>query len=201
MQNRSRCISPLLFARLAALQATGPRFVIAIDGRGGAGKSSLARLIAESLPGARHCEYDWFHLPQSAIVSSERYDYKRLIHEVLMPFRAGVRDFSVGRYNWGYLSGVEDGFAAERVQLSDVDVIVLEGCGVLHQALTDFYDLSIWLDTNPDESLSRGMRRDVDEYGLDPERVQKAWAEWSAWEEQSLAAYDRRLLADLLLPG
>jgi hypothetical protein len=43
------------------------------------------------------------------------------------------------------------------------------------------------------------MRRDIDEYGLDPERVQKAWAEWAQWERSALERYDRSQHADLRL--
>ena len=49
------------------------RMVIAIDGRGGAGKSSLARKLVENLPAAAHIEYDWFHLPQKKLLADAKY--------------------------------------------------------------------------------------------------------------------------------
>lgn len=185
--------------RILEIRERVPRFVIAIDGRGGAGKSSLARCIVSLLQSAAHFEYDWLHLPQAEIVSGERYDYGRLEREVLAPFKAGQRDFEVAPYNWGYLAGKPDGFAAEPVRLIGVDVIVLEGCRVLHPALVPSFDLTMWLDTDADEAIRRGMRRDIEEYGLDPERVRVAWSEWSTWERESLEADDRRRLADLIV--
>jgi uridine kinase len=192
-------LSDSLKDRILEIRAGTPRFIVAIDGRGGAGKSSLARSIVALLGAAAHLEYDWFHLPQAELVTHERYDYKRLERDVLVPFKAGQRDFEIFRYNWGYLAGKPDGFAPEPVTLSGVDVIVLEGCRVLHPALIPSFDLAIWLDTDADEALRRGMRRDIEEYGLDPERVRKAWAEWSAWEREALQLDDRRRLADLII--
>jgi hypothetical protein len=43
------------------------------------------------------------------------------------------------------------------------------------------------------------MRRDIEEYGLDPDRVRAAWTEWSGWEEESLARDDRRTRADIVV--
>jgi uridine kinase len=193
------CLTDSLKERIRVIRARTPRFIMAIDGRGGAGKSSLARSIVSSLPGAAHFEYDWFHLPQAEIAGHERYDYDRLKRDVLVPFKDGQRDFEVARYNWGYLAGKPDGFAPESVMVNGVDIIVLEGCGALHPSLLSSFDLTIWLDTDADEALRRGMRRDVEEYGLDPERVKEAWAEWSAWERESLKSEDRRRLADLVV--
>jgi len=186
-----------LMSRINEARSNNPRLIIAIDGLGGAGKSTLARRITSAISGAAHVEYDWFHLPQVEIEGSYRFDYRRLTTEVLKPFRNGQGAFEFKRYNWGYLSGGPDGFADESISLRDVDLIVLEGCGVLFPQLSDLFDLKIWVDTPPEESLARGMRRDIEEYGLDPQKVSSAWHEWSSWEAQALARDDRRLRADV----
>lgn len=188
-----------ILARLDAMQEKESRPIIAIDGRGGAGKSSLARAIAAVVPHAAHVEYDWFHLPQSEMSLEHRFDYRRLTAELLAPFRSGERDFQFKRYNWGYLSGSPDGYADEPITLRGVDVLILEGCRVLTPPILDFFDLKIWVDTAPEEALTRGMRRDIDEYGLDPVKVQVAWEEWTMWEAQELAREDRRARADIIL--
>ncbi len=192
-------VSQLVIERIAAIQTVTPRLLVVIDGLGGAGKSSLARAIAAEFPGARAFEYDWFHLPKAQATASHRFDHQRLIDEVVIPLRRGARGFECRRYNWGYLAGKPDGFASEPVRINDVDVLVLEGCGVLARALCDLYDLRIWVNTSTQEAVARGMRRDIEEYGLDPGRVRSAWAEWSEWEAQSLANDDRRLRADLMV--
>ena len=189
----------LIADRIEALQAATSRLVIAIDGRGGAGKSSLARKVVAALPGAVHVEFDWFHLSKAEVRDDQRFDSARLIDEIILPFRAGSRDLECKRYNWGYLSGNPDGLAEEPIRLHGVEVIVLEGCGVLSPELARLFDLRIWLDTPAKEALVRGMRRDIEEYGLDPARVTAAWEEWAQWEARALAHDNRSLRADIRL--
>lgn len=189
-----------LLERIEGMLTEKARLVIAIDGRGGSGKSSLAREICQVIPGATHVEYDWFHLPKAEIKDVDnRFDSGRLLEEVIRPFRAGQRSFELKRYNWGYLSGSRDGFAEEPVWLQDVEVLVLEGCGVLAPALCDHVDVRVWVGTSAQESLARGMRRDIEEYGLNPERVRSAWKEWAEWEDDALSRDDRRLRADVIV--
>jgi len=188
-----------IIERIQALQAAAPRLVIAIDGRGGAGKSSLARKVVAAVAGAVHVEFDWFHLPKADLRDEARFDAPRLIDEVLKPFRQGRRDLECHRYNWGYLSGAPDGLVNEPIRLHGVEGIVLEGCGVLSPELAPLYNLRIWLDTPAEEALERGMRRDIEEYGLDPERVKAAWEEWAQWEARALAHDNRSLRSDIRL--
>lgn len=188
-----------IVVKTEALRAQRGRVVIAIDGRGGAGKSSLARSVVARLPRSAHLEHDWFHLPKDQVSPARRFDHERLIAQVLAPFRRGARSLSFLRYNWGYLAGTPDGYHETPITISDVDVLVLEGCDSLHPTLVPHLDLRIWLDTPPDVALERGMRRDIEEYGLDPDRVRAAWAEWSSWEDESLAHDDRRSRADIVV--
>lgn len=200
MDSSQRITSPqLLIDRIIEMRADTPRLIIAIDGFGGGGKSTLARTIAASVQGAKHFEYDWFHLPKAEVTDNARYDYQRLEREVLDPFRKGQRAFEFKRYNWGYLAGAPDGFAADPVRIQDVDIIVLEGCGVLTPALADLYDLKMWVDTPPDEATARGIRRDIEEYGLNPDNVKAAWSEWNTWHADELLRDNRRGRADVLV--
>lgn len=200
---QSRDPNPLNFIihRIAELRVENPRRIIAIDGRGGAGKSSLARKIAAGFQGATHVEFDWFHLPKDQVRDNERFDIQRLMDELIKPFREGRQELVCGRYNWGYLAGRPDGLSAEPSRLRGVETLLLEGCGTLSSQLNSLYDLRVWVDTPAEEALERGMRRDIDEYGLEPARVRAAWQEWVAWEAKALACDDRSLRADVRFIG
>jgi uridine kinase len=187
-----------ILSRVTDLGRENERIVVAIDGRGGAGKSSLARNLVSSISDSAHIEYDWFHLPKDQVSDSRRFDHERLVAEVIAPFRAGNRKLSFLRDNWGYLAGIPDGFHETPITIEDVDVLVIEGCQILHPSLIAHLDLRIWLDTKPTVCSERGIRRDIEEYKLDPDTVHAAWKEWSAWEEQSLTRDDRRNRADIV---
>lgn len=166
--------------------------VAAIDGRGGAGKSSLARSVVANLPNSVHVEHECFHLPKSKVISTHRFDSARQISEVILPFGAGAPKLTFFRYNWGYLTGIPDGFHETLITLEGKEILVIEGCETLHCSLIPHLDLQIWPDTDAKISRKRGIRRDIDEYNLDPDNVHAAWVEWSAWEAESLVRDDRR---------
>ena len=188
---------PTLASKVSQLHLTTSRVIVAIDGRGGAGKSSLARALQALLPKSAHIEFDWFHLPQSELVGANRYDHERLISELINPFSSGASAINFRRYNWGYLAGTLDGFHETPVVVQDKEILIIEGCRTFAPALLSHYHLKIWVDTPPDVATARGIRRDIEEYKLDPTRVRECWQEWRSWEDSELAAHNRRLFAEI----
>lgn len=191
-------IEPIL-SYIRTLRESKSRIVVVIDGRGGAGKSTLARELVSNTQNSTHIEYDWFHLPREKIINDERYNHERILKELLRPFLDGEERFCFQRYNWGYLAGIEDGFHESLTYVENKDVLIIEGCKLLHHKLLPFFDLKIWLNTPAEIALQRGIKRDIEEYKLDPERVKSSWKEWSAWEDQSLSQNDRSRSADFLV--
>lgn len=190
-----------IILKIEALRCSKSRVVVAIDGRGGAGKSSLARNLIAGLPQSAHIEHDWFHLPREQVTDGRRYDHERLISQVISPFRSGSAVISVLRYNWGYLAGMTEGFHETPITIQDPEILVIEGCETLHAALVAQFDLCIWIETDPKVAMERGIRRDIEEYKLDPEKVVAAWQEWCDWEARSLACDDRRQRAGVVVRG
>jgi uridine kinase len=190
-----------IVSRVEELRRERSRVLIALDGRGGAGKSTLARELVRRMPRSAQVEHDWFHLPKDQVSEGRRFDHERLIAEVISPFRSGAPELRFHRYNWGYLAGIPDGYHETPISISDVDVVVVEGVETLHRSLVAHFDLRVWVDTSPEISLAQGMRRDIEEYHLDPERVRAAWKEWTVREFESLARDDRRARADIIFKG
>jgi uridine kinase len=124
--------------------------VIAIDGHGAAGKSTIAAAVAEST-GATLVHTDDFFDPAAPREPglSGYYDWRRLRAEALEPLRAG-RAAEFRRFDWERGTGL-DGIA----RVTPGPQIVLEGVFAASPELSDLVDRSVFVDTPEPERLRR----------------------------------------------
>lgn len=153
-----------------------PSLLLAIDGRCGSGKTTLAGVLAEKA-GAQVVHMDDFYLrPEQR--TPERYaepggnvDRERLLEEVLEPLRGQgpvvYRPYDAHRQ-----------VMLEAVCLEAEAVTVIEGSYSCHPELWKYYDIRIFLDISPEEQLKRILRRNGPE-GLDMFR-----SRWIPLEEE-----------------
>lgn len=153
-----------------------PSLLLAIDGRCGSGKTTLAGVLAEKA-GAQVVHMDDFYLrPEQR--TPERYaepggnvDWERLLEEVLEPLRGQgpvvYRPYDAHRQ-----------VMLEAVRLEAEPVTVIEGSYSCHPELWKYYDIRIFLDISPEEQLKRILRRNGPE-GLDMFR-----SRWIPLEEE-----------------
>lgn len=172
--------------------------LVAIDGMGGSGKSTLAAAVAE-LCGAVVVHGDDFYRPMAAEDRAElspeqgyhRYfDWQRLRREVLVPL-AGRRVAEYQRYDW------ESGdLAVGEIHRVDLfGVVVVEGVYVARPELAALYDLLVYVETPPEESLQRLRDRGHDHGPID-------WAtRWRLAEEHYLSVTRPRERVDLVVSG
>jgi uridine kinase len=157
-------------AAAAGTPANRPR-IIAVDGRGGSGKTTLANRLAEALPPAAVVHSDdiaWNH---------SRFGWDDpMITGVLEPLRAGG---PVHYQPPGWLTHGRDGQVDVRDGLSTV---LLEGVGVSRRSLTPLLDATIWVQSDYVEARRRGLHRDMLETGWDDETALREWLEWEAEE-------------------
>jgi uridine kinase len=157
--------------------------LIAIDGRGGAGKSTLARKIAAEVPDVTTISLDDFARPH---VSG--WDKERFTDEVLDPVAAG-RSGRYQRWDWDTDS------PAEWHDVPVGGVIVVEGVSSMHEELGHSWDLTIWVSAAAETRLNRGVARDG-------EQMRSQWTEIGMPEEDAYVAGqspDER--ADLVVDG
>lgn len=130
-----------LVARLAGL-VSGPSLRVAIDGPDAAGKTTLADELAAALghPALR-VSIDDFHRPRQ-----ERYARGPLSPE-------------------GYVHDCFDFAALRRAVLAPAGVVVVDGVFLLSDHLRDCWDLTVFLDVSPAESLRRALVRDLALFG------------------------------------
>lgn len=136
----------------------GSRVVVAVDGPGASGKSTLAEQVARSLPEAVVVQVDDFYLPsdQRDARSGEGgplFDLPRLKHQVLEPAARGD-GFRYQRYDWDH-----DAMSAWVEVAPDVPVIV-DGVYSLHRSFRFAYTFSVFCRCDRAIRLRRGVDRD-----------------------------------------
>jgi uridine kinase len=127
--------------------------VLAIDGHGGSGKSTVAAAVAAAT-GAALVHTDDFFRPADAAHGERRplgsyYDWRRLRAQALGPLRAG-RGASFRRFDWDRGSGLDGVVSVEPAEL-----IVVEGVFSASPELADQVDRTVFVDTPEPERLRR----------------------------------------------
>ncbi len=169
----------------------GAPLLIAIDGRCGAGKTTLAQRLQQELGGRVFHMDDFFLRPVQRTAErlahpGENVDHERFLAEVLAPARQGLpvtfRPYLCRRQALG------DAVHAEAAALT-----VVEGAYACHPALWDSYDLRVFLTVKPNEQLRRIRRRSG------PEQAAVFRTRWIPLEEQYFAAFSIPQRCDILL--
>jgi hypothetical protein len=160
----------------AGSPAGRPR-VVAVDGRGGGGKSTLAARLSALLAGSVVVHTDdvaWWH---------SRFGWDDLMVEgILLPLHAG-RDVHYQPLGW-----------APRGRTGYIDVpagaptVIIEGVGASRREVTGLIDAAVWVQSDFDQAQSRGVQRDVLRDGLAPDVALRGWQEWQDEEVPFLVA-------------
>ena len=79
----------MIVDRILGLRADSETTLVGIDGRGGAGKSTLARQVAAAIDAATVVQFDDFYLPSGERGLNEEiggdFDWRRVREQVLEP--------------------------------------------------------------------------------------------------------------------
>ena len=167
--------------RIDRLLDTQPRVIIAIDGRCGAGKSTLAARLAELCGGNVFHMDDFFLRPEQRM--PERFaepggnvDRERFAAEVLAPLENGSR--------FSYRPFVCRNMAlGDTVEVEPKTVSFIEGAYSMHPELAGAYDLTVFLSVSPELQHERIMRRNG-------ERSRDFFERWIPFEEKYFREMD-----------
>jgi uridine kinase len=132
---------------------------IAVDGCGGAGKSTFARKLARWAGDAQIVAMDDFYKPASrreksldvSLVGS-LFDWQRLEREVLRPRSSGVAG-RYQRYDWA------SDKLAEWHDLAPTGLVIVEGVYTARLELAAYYSFIFWVEAPREERLRRGIAR------------------------------------------
>jgi uridine kinase len=134
--------------------------IVAVDGPGGAGKSSLANQIAREL------DAPIIHTDDFASWENPVDWWPELIARALEPLAAG-KPACYRPTSWG-------GEERAPIRIEPAPFVVLEGVTASRQAFRRYLAYSIWVETPRDLRLERGLERDG----------QQARARWEQWMEE-----------------
>lgn len=172
-----------LAARILAGPARcGPVRLVAIDGPGGAGKSTFSARLAKALGHAAVVHTDDF-----AAWDNPLNWWPRLEQQVLQPLEAGCTG-RYQRYDW------EQRVLAEWHEVPAVGAVVLEGVSSARRAVAERLSYTVWIEVDPRERLRRGLERDG------PDAL-PLWQTWMADEDRHYAQDQTMHHADLVVDG
>lgn len=156
-------------ALTAAPARAGATKVVAIDGRSGAGKSTVSAALAAALHApVVDLEYlypGWDGLEAGVDV---------LVADVLEPLAAGREAIPVPR--WDYAAHAW----GEPLPLTAPEVLIVEGVGSGDRRAIPFVSVLVWVELDEQTRYARAIARDADVY-------RPHWERWAAQERLLLA--------------
>ena len=147
-------------------------FMIAIDGVDAAGKTTFASTLSEELRNREHnvieASMDGFHNPREVRYRMGRdspegyyrdsFNIEALKRELIEPLRKG-EPYRTSVFDYR----VDLPTNNQPMTTLDDSILVFEGVFSFRPELRDFWDLMIYLEITPEESLRRGIERDPSE--------------------------------------
>ena len=168
----------------------GSYYVIAIDGRGGAGKSTLTEHIATLLPNFTVINGDDYFEPDDTTIAFGSFNDERFIKDVIKPLSDGRKIFEYHPYD----KEVNPPIREETLKIDEG--VIIERSFSLSFNLD--WDLTIWVETPQQLALDRSQERD--EMPLD-EGLEQWEVVWKPKEEAYFNKVKPLETADIVIDG
>lgn len=166
----------------------GRFYTIAIDGRGGCGKTVFTEYLGTLLPDFIFINGDDYFEPVSNRIVWGSFNDKRFKEDVVEPLKASSK-FLYRAYDWH-----------SKPHITETAVAVDKGFGLErnYSFLFDLnWDLKIWIETPKAICLERGIAREH----MSKERVMKAWQVWQTTEDNYIKKIKPLKTADIVIDG
>ena len=183
-------IDSCIISAIDALLETKEFITVAIDGRCGAGKTTLAARL-QAHYGCAVISMDHFFLRPEQRTSlrlatpGENVDHERFLEEVLVPLRQG-KPFAYRPFDCSTMS------LGTPITVIPGRLTIIEGSYACHPELWGRYDLRVFLTVDPEEQMRRLAARNGSYAAVFREK-------WIPLEESYFSAFDLEKRCDLLL--
>jgi len=144
-----------LISEIKKLSRSKQVVLIAIDGLGGSGKTTLAVLVKEELENSVIIQLDDFYSP-----ALHAADLPRLKEQVLLPLH-NHQEAKYRVYEW-----TTNSYSDWHI-LKPEGIFIIEGVYALDKNIREYYDVKVWIDYPAGLGLERGIRRDITRDGVD----------------------------------
>jgi uridine kinase len=154
--------------------------IVAIDGPGAAGKSSLAGSLRQRLMA------QVIHTDDFASWDNPLDWWPDFLARVLKPLASG-KPVTYRPRSW-------DRVPKEIVAINPHTLVIVEGVGASRKAFRPYLAFSIWIETAAELRLRRGVERDGEE-------ARELWRQWMSAENEYVASERPSEYTDLILRG
>jgi uridine kinase len=176
-------------SHISAARRKDTSVLIAIEGFGGAGKSSTAEALKNLLGDAYVIGIDDFIVKEKLAEPSWEngsFDRARLEREVLVPAASG-QPIAHRRLIW------QTNTLSEPIVAPPFHYLIVEGISVSHPDLSSYYDFKIWVDVPADVARTRGRSRDGSNENA------QFWDLWSENDRRYQEMHHTKELADFIV--
>lgn len=156
--------------------------VIAIDGCGGAGKSTFANELSKHLGNCAVIHTDDFASWDNSVSW-----YPRMIEQVLAPLRENKKA-TYQRYDW------KERKLANWIDVDPQPFVIVEGVSSSRKEFREFLSFSFFIRTNRELRLQRGLERD----GVE---AKEQWLKWMQEEDDYIQRDQPESYVDLIISG
>lgn len=142
-------------------------FIIGISGFGGSGKSTIASALARKLQDCNVVSMDSFSSDFAWKRDSDwsNFNRQKMLNTVVKPAVDNLWPIEYEHRPW-------PGTKPEKIiKLEKKKFLVIDGCGIYHPEIVQFFDYKIWVDVSLAKATERGIKRDNDT------SVSKLWQE------------------------